>query len=102
SWCIYPAYQLATQAELCGISCQIGSMVASSIASAAGFHVAASKENIISTEISGPMKFSKDIGNLSYSLHYVNLIDRPMLGIDINESNLQALTIAKDVIELQK
>src|SRR5699024_200635 len=48
---IYPAYQLATQAELFGNACQIGSMVESSIASAAGFHVAAAKENIISTEI---------------------------------------------------
>src|SRR5699024_10302345 len=44
---IYAVYKLATQAELFGISCQIGSMVESSIASAAGFHVALSKQNII-------------------------------------------------------
>src|SRR5699024_5877752 len=37
---IYPAYQLATQAELFGIACQVGSMVETSVASAAGFHVA--------------------------------------------------------------
>lgn len=98
---IYPVYQLATQAELFGINCQIGSMVESSIASAAGFHVAVSKENIISTEISGPMKFSKDIGDLSYSLPYVNVPNRPGLGIEVNEQNLQALTITTDVIKLK-
>lgn len=95
---IYPVYQLATQAELFGISCQIGSMVESSIASAAGFHVAVSKENIISTEISGPTKFSKDVGNLTYSLPYVNLPDTPGLGIELNDDHLQALTLSKETI----
>jgi len=96
---IYPAHKLATQAELFGISCQIGSMVESSIASAAGFHVAAAKENIISTEISGPVKFKKDTGNLTYSLPFVNLPDSPGLGIEVNEDHLQALTVSKEVIE---
>lgn len=95
---IYPVYQLATQAALFGISCQIGSMVESSIASAAGFHVAVSKENIISTEISGPTKFSKDVGNLTYSLPYVNLTNSPGLGIEINDDHLQALTITRETV----
>lgn len=92
---IYPAYQLATQAELFGIACQIGSMVESSVASAAGFHVAVSKDNIISTEISGPTKFSQEVGNLTYDLPFVNLPDSPGLGITINEDNVQALTVNK-------
>src|SRR5690625_7542974 len=73
---IYPVYKLATQAELFGISCQIGSMVESSIASAAGFHVALAKYNIISTEISGPTKFVKEPGNLRYNLPFVEIFDK--------------------------
>jgi L-Ala-D/L-Glu epimerase len=41
---IYPAVKLIHQAELAGIECQIGSMVESSAASSAGFHVAFSKK----------------------------------------------------------
>lgn len=82
---IYPAYQLAIQAEVFGIQCQIGSMVESSIASAAGFHVALSKENIISTEISGPTKFTMDTGNLTYDLPTVHMTDQPGLGIKVDE-----------------
>lgn len=96
---IYPAYQLATQAELFGISCQIGSMVESSIGSAAGFHVALSKDNIVSTEISGPSMFTNEPGNLSYSLPYVNMTDQPGLGIDIDEDVLNELTIKKKTIK---
>ncbi|MGM0942828.1 MAG: mandelate racemase/muconate lactonizing enzyme family protein [Bacillota bacterium] len=91
---IYPAYQLATQASLFGIKCQIGSMVESSIASSAGFHVALAKENIISTELSGPTKFTTDIGDLTYSLPKVNMTDRPGLGIHIKEDTLFHLSIA--------
>ena len=40
---IYPAVKLAHQAEMAGIECQVGSMVESSVASSAGFHVAFSK-----------------------------------------------------------
>lgn len=95
---IYPAYQLATQAELFGISCQIGSMVESSIASAAAFHVALSKANIISTEVSGPTKFSLDTGNLTYDLPYVNIPSQPGLGIAVNEENIKKLTVKADEI----
>lgn len=95
---IYPSYKLATQAELFGISCQIGSMVESSIASAAAFHVALSKENIISTEVSGPTKFTLDTGNLTYDLPYVNMTSEPGLGIKVNEENIKRLTVKSDVV----
>src|SRR5699024_12404506 len=98
---IYPAYKLATQAELFGLACQIGSMVESSIASSAGFHVAAAKDNIISTEISGSTKFEKEVGNLIYSVPFVNLPDLPGLGIKVNEDYLQALTVSKEVIAIK-
>lgn len=90
---IYRSHQLAIQAELAGIECQIGSMVESSIASAAGFHVALARPNIISTELSGPLKFSKEPGNLTYDLPFVNITEKPGLGIGIDETVLEELTI---------
>lgn len=89
---IFQAHKLATQAELFGMSCQIGSMVESSIGSAAGFHVALSKNNIIATEISGPTRFSKDTGNLSYDLPYVQMPDGPGLGIEVDEQQIKQMS----------
>src|SRR5690606_35776960 len=63
---IYPAMKLAHMAEMAGIECQVGSMVESSVGSAAGFHVAFSKKIMTSVELTGPLKFSRDIGNLKY------------------------------------
>lgn len=89
---IYPAMKLAHMAEMAGIECQIGSMVESSIGSAAGFHVAFSKKVFTSVELTGPLKFSKDVGNLHYDVPFIKLNERAGLGIDINESILQELT----------
>ena len=50
---IHPAVKLAHQAEMAGIECQVGSMVESSVASSAGFHVAFSKKIITSVELTG-------------------------------------------------
>jgi L-alanine-DL-glutamate epimerase-like enolase superfamily enzyme len=89
---IYPAVKLVHQAEMMGMTCQIGSMVESSIGSAAGFHVAFSKKAITSVELTGPLKFSKDIGNLVYNIPYIRLNDNPGLGVNINEEVLHELT----------
>lgn len=89
---IYPAMKLAHMAEMAGIDCQIGSMVESSIGSAAGFHVAFSKKTFTSVELTGPLKFSKDVGNLHYDVPFIQLNDKPGLGIDIDESVLRELT----------
>lgn len=93
---IYPSYKLATQAELFGMKCQIGSMVESSIASAAGFHVALAGKNIVSTELSGPTKFTSEPGNLQYSLPHVNITDHPGLGITVDEDIIERLCIKKE------
>lgn len=95
---IYPAVKLAHQAEMAGIECQVGSMVESSIASAAGFHVAFSKRIITSVELTGPLKFSKDVGNLVYDVPFIRLSDKPGLGIEINKSVLKELTQFQDSI----
>ncbi|WP_391206350.1 mandelate racemase/muconate lactonizing enzyme family protein [Psychrobacillus sp. L4] len=89
---IYPAMKLAHMAETAGIECQIGSMVESSIGSSAGFHVAFSKKAFTSVELTGPLKFSKDIGNLHYDVPFIKLNERAGLGIDIDEVILQELT----------
>ncbi|MEK4484112.1 dipeptide epimerase [Psychrobacillus sp. FSL H8-0484] len=89
---IYPAMKLAHMAEMAGIECQIGSMVESSIGSAAGFHVAFSKKAFTSVELTGPLKFSKDVGNLHYDVPFIKLNERPGLGIDVDETVLLELT----------
>lgn len=95
---IYPAMKLAHMAEMAGIECQIGSMVESSIGSAAGFHVSFSKKIITSVELTGPLKFSKDVGNLQYDVPFICLNDKPGLGIDINEETLQELTVFSEKV----
>ncbi len=95
---ILPAAKLAYQAEMAGIECQVGSMVESSIGSAAGFHVAFSKKNITSVELTGPLKFSKDIGNLTYDVPFIQLNEKPGLGVEVNEQTLDELTKFKDVV----
>lgn len=93
---IYPAMKLTHMAEMAGIDCQVGSMVESSIGSAAGFHVAFSKKVITSVELTGPLKFSKDIGNLHYDVPFIRLNEQPGLGIDIDQAALNELTIKKE------
>lgn len=95
---IYPAIQLAKTAEAAGISCQVGSMVESSIGSAAGYHTAISRKNITSTELTGPLLFSQDIGNLVYDIPYVHLTGEPGLGITIYEESLKQLTVKKEEV----
>ncbi|WP_438311845.1 mandelate racemase/muconate lactonizing enzyme family protein [Sporosarcina sp. FA9] len=95
---IYPATKLANMAEMAGIECQVGSMVESSIGSAAGFHVSFSKKVITSVELTGPLKFSKDIGNLHYDVPFIRLTEKPGLGIDIDEAILKELTIYSEKV----
>jgi L-alanine-DL-glutamate epimerase-like enolase superfamily enzyme len=95
---IYPAVHMAKMAEFAGLPCQIGSMVESSIASAAGYHVAKSHRNITHTELTGPLLFSKDIGDLQYMLPYVELTDRAGLGIEVDKQQLHELMITQETI----
>lgn len=99
---IYPAVKLAHQAELAGMECQIGSMVESSIGSAAGFHVAFSKKVITSVELTGPLKFSKDVGNLYYNVPFIRLTERPGLGVDVNDEMISELTVFQESVHLKE
>ncbi|MGG4495485.1 mandelate racemase/muconate lactonizing enzyme family protein [Brevibacillus reuszeri] len=96
---IYPAIHMAKMAEYAGITCQIGSMVESSIGSAAGYHTAIARKNITSTELTGPLLFSKEIGDLEYQIPFVHLSGKPGLGIEVLEDNLKELTIKKETVQ---
>lgn len=97
---IYRANQLALIAEMAGIDCQVGSMLESSIGSAAGFHVAFSKKCMTSVELTGPLKFSSEIGDLraSYIIPFIELGEGAGLGVEIDEQALAALTVKSDVV----
>lgn len=95
---IYPALKLTMLAGSSGIDCQIGSMVESSIGSAAGYHVAFSKKIVSNVELTGPLKFSQDIGNLYYETPYIKLNKQPGLGVDINDITFKKLTQYREVV----
>lgn len=95
---IYPAMKLAHMAEMAGIECQIGSMVESSVGSAAGFHVGFSKKVITSVELTGPLKFKEDIGDLHYDVPFIRLNEQSGLGVEVDENKLQKLTVFSEKI----
>lgn len=96
---IYKANKLAIMAEMTNIECQVGSMVESSIGSAAGYHVAFSKKSMTSVELTGPLKYSEDVGNLQFDIPFIRLNEKPGLGIDIDEETLAKLTVKETVIQ---
>ena len=96
---IFPAIQMAKAAESAGIIAQIGSMVESSVGSAAGYHAVMARRNIQTAELTGPLLFKEEIGNLDFRLPNVNLTERPGLGIEVDEAQLEKLTIASCIVE---
>ncbi|MTD30904.1 mandelate racemase/muconate lactonizing enzyme family protein [Planomicrobium sp. YIM 101495] len=95
---IYPAAQLAKTAEAAGLACQVGSMVESSVGSAAGYHTAMARNNIETTELTGPLLFSEEIGDLQYIHPNVLLADKPGLGVTIDRAQLAKLTVKTHII----
>ena len=86
---IYPAVKLIHQAEMAGIRAQIGSMVESSVATAAGAHLSLAKKNVISNEMVGPRMFAKDIGALAYQGEKILLTEAPGLGVAVDDQLLR-------------
>ena len=79
-------------AEAAGIGGQIGTMVESSIASAAGLHFAMAHANVRTVEMGGPLMISADIGNLRscYDRNRITLPDAPGLGVELDEAAIEA------------
>lgn len=96
---LYPALKLVSQAEMAGMECQIGSMVESSVATAAGAHLSVAKKNITSNEMVGPLMFTKDIGALHYEGSRLHLCDKPGLGIEVDEQTLAEMVCMNETID---
>jgi L-alanine-DL-glutamate epimerase-like enolase superfamily enzyme len=80
------AQKLNAIAETAGIPAQVGTMVESSIASAAGLHLAISTANVRTVEMGGPLMLAEDIGNAKawYAKDRVTVPDGPGLGIEVD------------------
>ena len=72
-------------AAAAGVRTQIGTMVESSVASAAGLHLAMALANVDTVEMGGPLMIADDPGDLvrCYDGERITLTDRPGLGITL-------------------
>ena len=83
---ILNALKLNAIAEAAGIPAQVGTMVESSIASAAGLHTATAMSNVRTVEMGGPLMLAEDIGDAGawYRHDMVTVPDSPGLGITVD------------------
>lgn len=95
---IYPALKLVAQAEMAGMGCIIGSMIESSVGTAAGAHLAIAKKNIIANEMGGPLIFSQDVAKLDYQGNRLHLNEKPGLGIEVREDMIENLAIIEECV----
>lgn len=88
---ILNALKLNAIAESAGISAQIGTMVESSVASAAGLHTAIAMGNVRTVEMGGPLMMAEDIGDVKswYRNDTITVPDTPGLGIDVDLERVQ-------------
>lgn len=96
---LYKGAQLVHIAEMAGLTCQIGSMVESSIGSLAGLHLATAKKSIHSHELVGPWMLSNDVCDIQFGNHTIELSDKPGLGIEIDQVRLDELTVTSVVVD---
>ncbi|HEX5498841.1 MAG TPA: enolase C-terminal domain-like protein, partial [Thermomicrobiales bacterium] len=90
------AVKLNAIAESAGIAAQVGTMVESSIASAAGLHLATALANVRTVEMGGPNMLREDIGDLRdcYAPGRIALGERPGLGIELDEAAIRRFSEA--------
>jgi L-Ala-D/L-Glu epimerase / N-acetyl-D-glutamate racemase len=90
-------------AEAAGIAGQVGTMVESSIASAAGLHFAMAHANIKTVEMGGPLMIADDIGNLRqyYNHNRITLSDAPGLGVELDVGAIESSTWHKITVSAQ-
>ncbi len=74
-------------AETAGIAAQVGTMVESSVASAAGLHLALALANVRTVEMGGPLMLAEEIGDAAtwYDGERIAVPERPGLGIEPDE-----------------
>jgi len=85
------ALALDAVAEAAGVGCQVGTMVESSVASAAGLHLALALHNAATVEMGGPIMLAEDLGSLRahYERDRVTVPDGPGLGVEPDEAVLR-------------
>lgn len=88
---LYSALAVDAIARAAGIASQIGTMVESSIASAAGLHFAASRGNVQTVEMGGPIMLAEDIGDTRswYDARAISIPDGPGLGISVDSGRVK-------------
>ena len=88
-------------AEAAGIGAQVGTMVESSVASAAGLHLATALANVRTVEMGGPLMIADDVGDLRtrYDRDRITLPDAPGLGVSVDEAAIRSRAEAWTVIE---
>jgi len=93
---ILNALKLNAIAETAGIPAQIGTMVESSIASAAGLHIAIAMNNVRTVEMGGPLMLREDIGQVRewYDRDQVTVPNAPGLGIDVDIDRVREFSTA--------
>jgi L-alanine-DL-glutamate epimerase-like enolase superfamily enzyme len=98
---IHHALTLNAIAETAGIAAQIGTMVESSIASAAGLHTAMALDNVKTVEMGGPLMLAEDVGDTAawYRGDRVTVPELPGLGIDVDESRVRRFSEAWWTVE---
>ena len=94
------ALTLDAVAETAGVGCQIGTMVESSVASAAGLHLALALHNAATVEMGGPIMLAEDVGGLRacYEHDRVTVPDGPGLGVEPEEAVLKRYAVERDWI----
>jgi L-Ala-D/L-Glu epimerase len=94
------ALALDAVAETAGVGCQVGTMVESSVASAAGLHLALALHNAATVEMGGPIMLAEDVGGLRawYEHDRVTVPDGPGLGVEPDEAVLKRYAGERDWI----
>ncbi len=90
------ALKLNAIAETAGIVAQVGTMVESSVASAAGLHLALALANVRTVEMGGPLMLAEDLGDVRtwYDRDRITVPDRPGLGIEVDETAVRRFSTA--------
>jgi L-alanine-DL-glutamate epimerase-like enolase superfamily enzyme len=90
------AMKLNAIAETAGVAAQIGTMVESSIASAAGLHTAIAMHNVKTVEMGGPLMLTEDLGDARawYQHDRVDVPAGPGLGIEVDVDRVRAFSEA--------
>jgi L-alanine-DL-glutamate epimerase-like enolase superfamily enzyme len=94
------ALALDAVAETAGVGCQIGTMVESSVASAAGLHLALALHNVATVEMGGPIMLAEDVGDLRayYEHDRITVPAGPGLGVEPEEAVLRRYAGQRDWI----